>query len=245
MGAKGIRRERNYGRRRQNYALIKLLALVVLAALAVWGICSISGSQPEKEEESEVASVLENEENPKYDKLVDERTEKKDDGQKQVRKKFHELMEQFPTGSYWNHMGIEVEEGEPTWDIVTDIPCDHGEYDDYYCNRYNGVTQEFFPEYDYLTQCLGFSSMISDQLFGEDAPIRAYEGYENIRLGDQIRFTDSWHSVIVYDIQDDFILVAEVDRDYTSCEISWGRKITFETLNEYGDELLFLTRYPD
>lgn len=217
----------------------------------MWGIVRISAPKTAEDEVGNAvfsSEILQSVESLKYVGPEEKKAsgEKKEaDLQKQIRKKFHELMERFPTGSYWNHMGIEVEEGEPTWDIVTDIPCNHEEYDDYYCNRYNGVTLDCFPEYDYLTQCLGFSSMISDQLFGEDAPIREYEGYENIRLGDQIRFTDSWHSMIVYDIQDDFILVTEVDRDYTSCEISWGRKVTFETLDSYGDELMLLTRYPD
>ncbi len=164
---------------------------------------------------------------------------------KTVEDRLMELKEQFPPGSYWNHRGIDIEDGTPTWKIVTDIPCDHSAYGDTYCNRYNGATKEFFPQYDYLTQCLGFSSMLSDQIFGEEAPIRIFRDYNELRVGDQIRLTGSWHSMVVIEKEDDYVCVAECDEDSITCEISWGRKILRSDLAAYGEEIEYITRYED
>lgn len=164
---------------------------------------------------------------------------------KTVEERLKELKEQFPPGSYWNHREIDIEDGAPTWNIVTDIPCDHSAYGDTYCNRYSGATKEFFPQYGELMQCLGFSSMLSDQIFGEDAPIRIFRGYDDLRVGDQIRLTGSCHSMVVIEKQEDFVRVAECNADYVTCEISWGRKILRSDLAAYGEEIEYITRYED
>lgn len=156
-----------------------------------------------------------------------------------------ELEEKFPSGSYWNHRGADTKDEVATWELTTDIPCDHSTYGDTYCNRYNGATKELFPNYDYQTQCLGFSSMLSDQLFGVDAPIRVFRDFDKLRVGDQIRLTGSWHSMVVIKKENDYVCVAECDEDYITCEISWGRKLSRSDLEVYGEEIEYITRYKD
>ncbi len=162
-----------------------------------------------------------------------------------VQEKLKLLEKEFPSGTYWNHRGVEIPDGSPNWAITTDIPCDHSTYGDAYCNRYNGATKEFFPQYDYLTQCLGFSSMLSDQIFGEDAPIKIHRDFNDLRPGDQIRLTGSWHSMLVIEKLENHVSVAECDEDAITCEISWGREISKNELMSYGEEIEYITRYTD
>ncbi len=163
--------------------------------------------------------------------------------EEQVKEKLLELQEVFPDGRYWNHMGIELDPDEECWNYTTDIPCDHSRYGDRYCNRYDGVTKEFFPQYDHLTQCLGFSSMLSDKIFGEDAPITIYRDFDKVRLGDQIRLTGDLHSMVVIEKGDDYVKVAECDEDCETCMISWGRTLFKSDLASYGEEIEYMTRY--
>lgn len=155
------------------------------------------------------------------------------------------LEKEFPSGSYWNHRGIEISDSVPDWTITTDIPCDHSVYGDIYCNHYDGATKEFFPQYEHLIQCLGFSSMLSDRIFGEEAPIKIHRDFNGLRLGDQIRLTGSWHSMLVIEKTQNCVIVAECDEDATTCEISWGRKISKNELTSYGEEIEYITRYTD
>ena len=149
-----------------------------------------------------------------------------------------------PFGSYWNHCGYELSPGEENWSIVTEIPCDHEALGKEYCNSYRGATDEFFPFYD-GSQCLGFSSMLSDQLFGADAPVSMHRSYERLRPGDQIRLTVENHSMLVIGKSEAGVAVAEVNADYNTCQISWGRELSRETLEDYGEEVEYFTRYPD
>ena len=153
------------------------------------------------------------------------------------------MRDQFPDGYYWNHMGEDSEEVEDSCYSVTQIPCDHGEYDDYYCNQYDGVTKEFFSDYEYLTQCLAFASFVSDTVFGEEAQLNTFDDYDDLRIGDHIRQSDVMHSVIVIKKTDSFVQVLEVDADSVECEISWGRELSREELEEQPN-VIYLTRYP-
>lgn len=150
-----------------------------------------------------------------------------------------QLRREFPDGSYWNHMENGEEGG------VTETPCVHSLYGEEFCNHYSGGTGSLFPQYDPMCQCLGFASLFSDRLFGEDAPLSVHRDFDALRPGDHIRLTGACHSVIVVEKTDDGVTVAEVNRDYETCEISWGRYVSREELLSYGEEQEYITRYDE
>lgn len=148
------------------------------------------------------------------------------------------LRREFPDGSYWNHMDGE-EEG-----AVTDTPCQHSVYGEDFCNHYSGGTQALFPQYSPMCQCLGFAALLSDRIFGEDAPLRVHRDFNSLLPGDHIRLTEAQHSMIVVEKEEDGVTVAEVNSDYETCQISWGRFVSREELSSYGENIEYITRYP-
>lgn len=149
------------------------------------------------------------------------------------------LRDTFPDGSYWNHMGLEE------WDefTVTDIPCDHDLYWDTYCNSYTGGIQELFPQFEPMEQCLGFAALLSDLVFGEDAPVSTFTDYIQLRVGDHIRLELTEHSMTVLMVVEEGITVVECNRDYEHCLISWDRFLSWEELAAYSYEMECITRY--
>lgn len=149
------------------------------------------------------------------------------------------LREVFPEGAYWNHIGVEE------WDefTVTDIPCMHDIYGYLRCNTYSGSLQEFFPQFDPLKQCLGFASLLSDLVFGEDAPVKILQDATDLRPGDHIRLELTEHSMIVLTVEEEGITVVECNSDYEHCRISWDRFLDWEELSAYSYEMECITRY--
>lgn len=101
-----------------------------------------------------------------------------------------ELLEDyFPNGMYWNHIGVDTSEmtADEIAMCVTDTPCNHSVYGYGNCNIYNGLMDDFFPQYGDEMQCLGYASIISDLLFGYDAPITEFYDFDELRIGDHIR----------------------------------------------------------
>lgn len=149
------------------------------------------------------------------------------------------LRDTFPDGSYWNHMGLEE------WDefTVTDSPCQHGLYWDAYCNSYTGGIQELFPQFEPMEQCLGFAALLSDLVFGEDAPVSTFTDYTQLRVGDHIRLELTEHSMTVLTVVEEGITVVECNRDYEHCLISWDRFLSWEELAAYSYEMECITRY--
>lgn len=149
------------------------------------------------------------------------------------------LRDIFPDGSYWNHMGLEE------WDefTVTDIPCQHDLYWDAYCNSYTGGIQELFPQFEPMEQCLGFAALLSDLVFGEDAPVSTFTDYTQLRVADHIRLELTEHSMTVLTVVEEGITVVECNRDYEHCLISWDRFLSWEELAAYSYEMECITRY--
>lgn len=159
----------------------------------------------------------------------------------------HKLENYFVDGTYWNHFGVDVTgmSDEEIALYTTDTPCAHSANGYEYCNVYNGVMAEYFPQYDYETQCLGFASLISDLIFGLDAPVTEFYDFDALRIGDHIRLADSEHSMIVTEIDADAdsVTVLEVNADYENCEITWGRTVTRDDLYATDSYVQFFTRY--
>ena len=146
------------------------------------------------------------------------------------------LRDTFPEGAYWNHVGVE------DWDefTVTDSPCQHDLYWDAYCNTYTGGTQ-FEP----MEQCLGFAALLSDLVFGEDAPVSTFTDYTQLRVGDNIRLELTEHSMVVLTVDGEGITVVECNSDYEHCRISWDRFLSWDDLAATSYEMECITRYEE
>lgn len=146
---------------------------------------------------------------------------------KMFNKKIILLQKEFPTGKYWNHMGQEINNLNEANTVysVTDIPCNHNRYGELYCNIHHGKSDELYPYDATCNQCRGFASLLSNLVFGEDAPVRYFEDYDELRIGDQARIDNDYHSVFIIDKTDEYVIVAECNSDLNTCQINWGRKI--------------------
>lgn len=151
------------------------------------------------------------------------------------------LRDTFPEGSYWNHVGVE------DWDefTVTDSPCQHDIYWDAYCNTYTGGLQELFPQFEPMEQCLGFAALLSDLVFGEDAPVSTFTDYTQLRVGDNIRLELTEHSMVVLTVDGEGITVVECNSDYEHCRISWDRSLSWDDLATTSYEMECITRYEE
>ena len=151
------------------------------------------------------------------------------------------LRDTFPEGAYWNHVGVE------DWDefTVTDSPCQHDLYWDAYCNTYTGGIQELFPQFEPMEQCLGFAALLSDLVFGEDAPVSTFADYTQLRVEDNIRLELTEHSMVVLTVDGEGITVVECNSDYEHCRISWDRFLSWDDLAATSYEMECITRYEE
>lgn len=166
--------------------------------------------------------------------------------QETLEDKFAELQEKLPDGKYWNHMyNDDIEYGTETPWLVTDTPCDNWEIGEYYCNSYTGATGNMYMfSGNTINQCLGFASLLSDQIFGTGADFHIFHDADLLRPGDHIRYDAYEHSVTVLGVYDDYITVGECNEDYVSCLIEWGRRITFDELEYLSWDITYISRYP-
>lgn len=171
------------------------------------------------------------------------------------------LREVFPSGKYWNHNGLALGGDELTAPVdstqlgmnagniklstalmITDLPCAHSEGLDA-CNVYAGALRAYYPEYN-GTQCFGYASLLSDLLFGVDAPITVFADFDKLRVGDIINYPNRMHTMVVTACSpgDRTVLVTQVNGDYETCRIDWDVPLQLDTVAEGGDYVL-LTRY--
>ena len=87
--------------------------------------------------------------------------------------------------------------------------------------------------------CAGFAFLLSDAAFG-DLPARRLTGFEfsDIRVGDILRMNNDTHSVIVLEVHDSGVTIAEGNYNNS---IHWGRTLTKA---EVLSANYVLTRYP-
>jgi len=81
--------------------------------------------------------------------------------------------------------------------------------------------------------CMGFAHMISDAAFGNAGFRAVYDDgtgamIDNIRVGDVLRLENNNHSVIVLQIYEDFVVVAE--GNVGGGTVRWGRVISKEDM---------------
>lgn len=171
------------------------------------------------------------------------------------------LREVFPNGKYWNHNGLALGADELTAPVdsaqlgmdagdidlstalmITGQPCAHSTGINT-CNVYAGALRAYYPEYN-GTQCFGYASLLSDLLFGVDAPITVFKELDQLRVGDIINYPNRMHTMVVTACspEDSTVLVTQVNGDYETCRIDWDVPVQLETVAEGGDYVLF-TRY--
>lgn len=85
--------------------------------------------------------------------------------------------------------------------------------------------------------CAGFAFAVSDAAFG-DVPATIHRDYSNLRVGDILRVDHDTHSVIVLEVKENSVIVAE--GNYNS-SIHWGREIPMERLIDPSSYIM--TRY--
>ncbi len=222
---------------------------------------SESGNHSEESEENETSKATEESEDSEETDLS-ETTEVDDDPDKEgtifsaayanlsISEKITLLKQFFPAGSYWNsHDSLDEDENESKYQAAMHIsttPCSNfGSYSDYWCNAYNGITKNMFSYEGDNIQCLGFASMISDFLWGEETPIYISYDWDDIEVGDHIRFISAEHSVTVITKTETAIYVVECNRDYEDCMIEWNREITKSYLLSQSWEVLKRGVNPD
>ncbi len=88
--------------------------------------------------------------------------------------------------------------------------------------------------------CAGFAFLLSDAAFG-DLPARkiAPVSFDSIRVGDILRVNGNTHSVIVLQVKEDGVVIAE--GNYNS-SVHWGRTMTARQAEQAN---YMLTRYPE
>lgn len=86
--------------------------------------------------------------------------------------------------------------------------------------------------------CAGFAFAISDAAFGS-LPARQHTNFSNIRVGDIVRMDNNGHSVIVLEVKENGVVVAEGN---FNSSVHWGRKISFSEIRSTGTYVM--TRYP-
>lgn len=156
--------------------------------------------------------------------------------QEAIKNKLNQLRSKFPHGKYWNSNGLDPDVDSS--DKVTNNPCKHrgpvegwsyfGSEGDH-CKGYTGVTASG-------SQCYGFASKISDEIFGEDPVVNVHDDFDKAKIGDNIRVNG--HSMIIIEKSKDYVKVVECNYGDT-CIIKWDRKVYRKSLN--GAE--YTTRY--
>ena len=139
------------------------------------------------------------------------------------------LMEMFPDGKYWNHVGS-YENNPDGW---TDIPCPHILIDsglgyDYYvglgeCNEFGGDVQ-----------CVGFVNRLIYEAYGMENYLSWEEKYdlEDVKPGDVIRFLYDMHTIMVTSVDGDLITYGECNGNLSDCQIKWNVQKTKDEIYE-------------
>ena len=142
------------------------------------------------------------------------------------------MRKEFPDNAYWNHIGKSAD-----YLGVTNRACNHHDTGPIYCNRYTCASTNACG-WGYGTQCAGFAGLLSDRVFGSDAPVHIFYDYDAIRPGDQARINKDTHTVFILEKTDDYVVVAECNAGgMNDCKIAWGRQIPRNQLGGF-----YLTR---
>lgn len=131
-----------------------------------------------------------------------------------VRTQLMELVQQFPHGKYWNHVGSK--EDKP--DSVTSKPCS-GHIN---CSWKKNCSCNKF---DSAIQCMGYAYKIAYEIVGVSARDfdKSYSlKASSLRVGDVIRYKNNTHSITVTGINGNRISFTDCNW-IGKCQIRWGQ----------------------
>lgn len=87
--------------------------------------------------------------------------------------------------------------------------------------------------------CAAFAFILSDAAFGDlPAKMSTEIVYEDLKVGDILRINNDTHSVIILEIHDDYVVIAEGNYNRS---IHWGRQLTKAAVLQSDN---VMTRYP-
>ncbi len=153
------------------------------------------------------------------------------------------LQRLMPEGTYWNHRGTSYRTYNQDRFVhnlrSTTTPCYHSEG---HCSSYYYSGACGCNSFEGSTQCMGFARFICAFLFGSAPNGDGHPSgdwvkttFDDLRPGDYIRYraTPAYygHSVVVMEKGEDYIVIAECNRD-RHCGISWDRVLTKEVLED-------------
>ncbi len=86
--------------------------------------------------------------------------------------------------------------------------------------------------------CVAFALRLSDAAFGK---LKGYThtDFSNIRVGDILRVNNNTHSVIVLEVRESSVIIAEGSYNNS---VHWGRELSFSEIQETGSYVI--SRYP-
>ena len=131
------------------------------------------------------------------------------------------LMEKFPDGKYWNHMGMDHNNS----DGYTDIPCNHSLVPSArgYIYVSNGTCNSFGSS----IQCWGFVDKLAYECYGTMYhSLWPETTLDKLKPGDAIRFMYDMHSAFITGVDGEEVTYGECNGDYCDCKIRWNVKTT-------------------
>ena len=143
-----------------------------------------------------------------------------------------DLMQQFPNGKYWNHVGM----SDNNQDGYTNTPCpshgkDNTNLSTCNCYKLNGMVKAW--------QCQGFVIKCGYDAYGSDpytwSQITGSNALNNLKPGDIVRYyingidDDNLHSIFVTSVSGDTITFGDCNADL-QCGIRWGAQTTKQKL---------------
>lgn len=158
-----------------------------------------------------------------------------------------DLKEMLPAGTYWNHKGTsynDYKKDKNKYNLQsTKKACNHSEFGSTHCSQYGYSGECGCNAYSGSTQCMAFARFICNKLYGKTPNGDGSEGngwykttIDNLEVGDYIRYKRNkdhyGHSVVVVSVSDKKVTVGECNHD-GKCGISWSRKISKSTLEDY------------
>lgn len=91
--------------------------------------------------------------------------------------------------------------------------------------------------------CAGFAFMLSDAAFGSKKAVK-HRNKSNIRVGDILRLNNDGHSVIVLEVRENSVIVAEgnISINGGTPQVLWGREIPKTDICRYSGDYI-MTRW--
>lgn len=134
-----------------------------------------------------------------------------------------DLMNKFPAGKYWNHMGSST--NNP--DGYTSTPCTHHGNCSKNDTDYSGLCG--CNSFGSSIQCFGFANKLAYDAYGSLYTSWGRTTLNNLKPGDVIRYKNNGHSIFVTNVSGDTITYGDCNSD-NHCKIRWNATISKSTV---------------